>query len=200
VISARERDFVKDRFSIFLSFRRKPESSKFNRFWMPDQVRHDDWRTFYEFVNVKKITIMAGSKKMKCKPIIAALAICAVLLACEPKGPESIPPEMLGVWETSAPKYEGCYFELTKDKVSFANKAYLESFVIHKISKIEIVTPKVEKLLCTVYYTDSEGQEYEFSFYYDPSDGGSIRFKNQTTIKWVKADAPSIEEILTKSG
>jgi hypothetical protein len=29
-------------FPIFLSFRRKPESSKFNRFWMPDQVRHDD--------------------------------------------------------------------------------------------------------------------------------------------------------------
>jgi len=36
----------------------KPESSKFNAFWMPvgdpvisgDQVRHDDFETFYEFV------------------------------------------------------------------------------------------------------------------------------------------------------
>jgi len=137
---------------------------------------------------------------MRCKPIIAALAICAVLLACESKGPKSIPPEMLGVWKTSAPKYEGCFFELAKDKVSFANKNYLESFVIHKISKIKITTPSVEKLLCTVYYKGSEGQEYEFSFYYDPSDGGSIRFKNQTTIKWVKADVPSIEKALTESG
>ena len=33
-------------FSVFLSFRRKPESSKFNMFWMPDQVRHDDAGTF----------------------------------------------------------------------------------------------------------------------------------------------------------
>jgi len=33
------------------SFRRKPESSKFNYFWMPDQVRHDGFGTFYEIVN-----------------------------------------------------------------------------------------------------------------------------------------------------
>jgi hypothetical protein len=137
---------------------------------------------------------------MRYKPIIVALATCAVLLACESKGPKSIPPEMLGVWGTSEPKYEGCFFELTKDKVSFANEAYLESFVIHKISKIEITTPKVEKLLCTVYYKGSEGQEYEFSFYYDPSDGGSIRFKNQITIKWVKAAVPSIEQLMKESG
>ncbi len=27
--------------TLFPSFRRKPESSFFNGFWMPDQVRHD---------------------------------------------------------------------------------------------------------------------------------------------------------------
>jgi hypothetical protein len=143
---------------------------------------------------------MAGLKTMRCKPIIAAMAVCAVVLACGSRGPKSIPPEMLGVWETSAPKYEGCFFELTKDKVSFANRAHLESFVIHEISKIKITTPKVEKLLCTVYYQGSEGQKYEFAFYYDPSDGGSIRFKNQITIKWVKAAVQSIEQQLKESG
>ena len=137
---------------------------------------------------------------MKCKPIIIALTICAVLLACESKGPKSIPPEMLGVWKTSAPKYEGCFFELTKDKLSFANEAHLDSFVFHRISRIEIITPRAKKLLCTLYYKGSEGQKSEFSFYFDPSDGGSIRFKNQTTIKWVKADAPSVDKVLTESG
>jgi hypothetical protein len=29
-------------FFTFSSFRRKPESSRFDPFWMPDQVRHDD--------------------------------------------------------------------------------------------------------------------------------------------------------------
>ena len=28
----------------------QPESSKINSFWMPNQVRHDEQRTFYEFV------------------------------------------------------------------------------------------------------------------------------------------------------
>jgi len=44
----------------FPSFRRKPESSNFNAFWMPvadpvfsgDQVRHDDFETFYRIVNI----------------------------------------------------------------------------------------------------------------------------------------------------
>ncbi len=45
---------------VFMSFRRKPVSSKFDDFWMPvedpdfsgDQVQHDGFRTFYEFIIV----------------------------------------------------------------------------------------------------------------------------------------------------
>jgi len=40
--------------SLLLSFRRKPESSKFNYFWMPDQVRHDGFETFYEIIKKKE--------------------------------------------------------------------------------------------------------------------------------------------------
>jgi hypothetical protein len=32
----------------------QPESSNFNAFWMPDQVRHDDFETFYRIVNPNK--------------------------------------------------------------------------------------------------------------------------------------------------
>ena len=46
-------DFVKKVENLLkTSFRRKPESSKFNYFWMPDQVRHDGFGTFYEIVMV----------------------------------------------------------------------------------------------------------------------------------------------------
>ena len=34
-------EVVRSRFSSFPSFRRKPKSSKFDGFWMPDHVRHD---------------------------------------------------------------------------------------------------------------------------------------------------------------
>jgi hypothetical protein len=137
---------------------------------------------------------------MRCKPIIAVVAICAVLLACESKGPVSLPTGMFGVWKTSEPRYEGCFFELRKDKITFANKAFAESFMIHKVSKVEIKTPITEKLLCTVYYEGTEGQEMQFTFYYDPADGGSIRFKNQADINWKKAEWPSIKKMLENPG
>jgi hypothetical protein len=35
-------EFVKSQKINSLSFRRKPESSVFSKFWMPDQVRHDE--------------------------------------------------------------------------------------------------------------------------------------------------------------
>ncbi len=35
----------------FSSFRWKPESSKFNNFWIPDQARYDSFGTFYECIN-----------------------------------------------------------------------------------------------------------------------------------------------------
>jgi len=36
--------------SLFLSFRPKPVSSYFNKFWMPDRVRHDGFKIFYESI------------------------------------------------------------------------------------------------------------------------------------------------------
>jgi len=133
---------------------------------------------------------------MRWKPIIAALAVCAVLLSCDSEVPESLLPDMMGVWKTSESKYEGCFFELRMDKISFINNAHLDKFLIYRVSKIEITTPRVKKYLCTVYYKGSEGQKYEFAFYYDPSEGGSIRFKNQITIKWEKAGTARIDKVL----
>jgi len=46
---------VKSQKNNLLSFRRKPESSNFNMFWMPDQVRHDGIRLF------TRASILAGA-------------------------------------------------------------------------------------------------------------------------------------------
>jgi hypothetical protein len=53
--------FVKVRIRPISSFRRRPESSRFNNFWIevyPDnvgnQVRDDDQTTFYELIILKK--------------------------------------------------------------------------------------------------------------------------------------------------
>ncbi|MGD9357559.1 MAG: hypothetical protein PVH85_01710, partial [Desulfobacterales bacterium] len=45
-------------FSDLTSFRRRPESSKFKGFWIPDQVRHDGRWTFYGTVKIEELSFV----------------------------------------------------------------------------------------------------------------------------------------------
>ena len=128
---------------------------------------------------------------MKSECILLVLAIFVSFFGCQSKGPATVPDELLGVWETSAPKYENCFFRLTKDTLTFAN-IDLDNIDVNSISKIEKIH-REKGILYTIHYENREGQEYKFLFYYDPFRGGAIRFKNQEQIEWRKADVPSNE-------
>jgi hypothetical protein len=45
-----------------------------------------------------------------------------------------------------------------------------------------------------IYYLIHSGRKFEFSFYYTPTEGGVIRFKNQPEMKWTKLKTASIEK------
>ena len=128
---------------------------------------------------------------MRSKGILLALAMFAALFGSQCREPWAVPDELVGVWRTSAPKYADCYFELTQDLMIFANEAHLEERSVNRISGIK-KTDRGKAILYTfsyeVHFEDEEGKKGKFSFYYDPSEGGSIRFKNQPRIKWRKAD------------
>jgi hypothetical protein len=145
--------------------------------------------TFFE--NPCEIQCHMRIKIMKSKGILVALAILACLFGCQPEEPATVPDELLGVWETSAPKYKDSFFELTKDTLTFANRD-LDYIDVNSISKIEKIH-REKGILYTIHYENREGQEYKFAFYYDPLRGGAIRFKNQDQIEWRKANVPSNE-------
>jgi len=135
---------------------------------------------------------------MKSECILLVLAIFVSFFGCQSKGPVTFPDELLGVWETSAPKYKDCFFELTENSIIFANltsvnKAHVSRNSIRKFEKIQ----KEKGLLYTIHYEDAKGQEYKFPFYYDPSKGGAIRFMNQEQIEWRKMDIPHLKKLLT---
>ncbi|NVM26007.1 MAG: hypothetical protein HWN70_08855 [Desulfobacterales bacterium] len=135
---------------------------------------------------------------MKSKCILLALAIFISFFGCQPKEPATFPGELLGVWKTSAPKYKDCFFELTENSIIFANltsvdKAHVNRNSIRKIEKIQ----KEKRLLYTIHYEDTKGQEYKFPIYYDPSKGGAIRLMNQEQIEWRKMDIPHLKKLLT---
>ena len=99
-----------------------------------------------------------------------------------------------GIWKTNEPRYNDCSFALTQDLIIFASGQIFEAIdafllksidvnYIKKIRKTE-KKKKEDLILYTIYYESMNKQEFRFSFYFDPSDGGKIMFKNQQYIEW----------------
>jgi uncharacterized lipoprotein YehR (DUF1307 family) len=125
------------------------------------------------------------SKTKKSKRVVLVLTIIFSFFGCQSKDSRTVPGDLRGVWRTSTAKYKNCYFELTEDDIIFTNENFLEKMQINSISNIEKIIPG-KRILYTISYKDDNNLEYELSFYYDPSRGGAIRFKNQQEIEWKK--------------
>lgn len=122
---------------------------------------------------------------MKIK-ILILITIVTVFLGCQVFRDKTIPEELIGLWETSEPRYEDCTFELKDEMIIFNN--YPEYTNINYITDIE-KSPEKDRVLYHIHYEDQEGQEFKLSLFYDKTaDVGVIRFKNQKEIIWTKRE------------
>ena len=154
---------------------------------MIKQLRH---YKLYKHIISKKITLSekTGRMQMKRKIILAIFITLAVFSAngCGEKA--AIPDELIGEWQTSEPKYEGCNFEVTELTVAFKPKsAETYSNIITNVKREE--NPNEEHVLYTIFYKMESGKIYQLSLNYYPEDNGVIRFKNQIEIVWTKKRA-----------
>jgi hypothetical protein len=125
---------------------------------------------------------------MKGKVFLIGFTILALLGGYSCQKEVIVPDELLGVWETSEPKYEGCYFEVTQDEIII--KDIEEDINFFKIVKIETeANPDEDFVTYIITHADLEGPPFELSVIYFPGEEATIRFKNQTNIVWVKSDA-----------
>jgi hypothetical protein len=115
--------------------------------------------------------------------ILLVLALLATTLGCQAAKDKTVPNALVGVWQTSAQKYADRFFEITADTVIFAIGGGKTNS--RPISEIETLREET-RILYTITYLSAEAQKYRFSFYYDPANGGVIRFKNQQHIAWAK--------------
>lgn len=124
-----------------------------------------------------------GSRPINPTAIVLALALLATTLGCQSAKDNTVPNALVGVWKTSAQKYADRFFEITADKVIFAiGGGKTDS---HPIAEIETLREEA-RILYIITYLSAEANKYKFSFYYDPANGGVIRFKNQQHIAWAK--------------
>ena len=98
---------------------------------------------------------------------------------------KTAPDELVGTWETPAPKYADRFFKINKDTITFGTgEENVEPYTIKKITIKK--GPAEAGMLYTIYYKDEKGTKYQFAFYHSPEKGGVIRLKNQTHIEWIK--------------
>jgi len=117
---------------------------------------------------------------------LALCIIVTVFLECQICNDKTIPEELIGVWETSAPHYENCFFKLNDEMIIFNNG--LDYINANHITNLE-TSPERESVLYNIYYEDEKGQEYKLSlFYFKTPNGGVIKFKNQKEIKWTRRE------------
>jgi hypothetical protein len=123
---------------------------------------------------------------MTSKWIFLVILALLINLGCSSNKIENLPREVLGHWETETPKYSGFSFELSEETITFTDlnaENAIESNMIEKRTK---ELDNENNILYVVHYENEEGLELKFSFYYDPSEGGKIRLKNQKTIVWTR--------------
>ncbi|MFQ5988857.1 MAG: hypothetical protein ACE5K9_02965 [Candidatus Methylomirabilales bacterium] len=110
-----------------------------------------------------------------------AFALLIAMVGCQSGNGKTVPDDLLGVWKTSEPKYANRFFELKKDAVIFGTgKDNADTYPVDSIEK----TRDEEGLLYHIYYLNVQGQRYTFSIYYDATNHGVIRFKNQKHFTW----------------
>jgi len=122
---------------------------------------------------------------MKWRCALIPIAILTALLGCRAsKEPVVVPSELRGIWKTADPRYEGRSFELRADTLILAlGEEGKQSYPIEKLEKNQDLRATLYVL---TYRNLIEGFSDSLVFYFEPREGGLIRFKNQMGIEWKK--------------
>jgi hypothetical protein len=119
--------------------------------------------------------------------ILIVVSMIISLLGCSSNKLETLPQELLGQWETTAPKYKGFSFKLTKECIIFTDLNAENETEVYVIKKRTKDIDEDNNSVYTVFYENKEELELRFALYYDPAEGGKITLKNQKGIVWTRS-------------
>lgn len=120
------------------------------------------------------------------RDLLAFLLLLPVVgwIACGPSMDDKAPADLVGVWETTEPRYKGCSLEITPERMIFRNPSSAA-----RENRIRGVEKAMEgaKAFYRIHYEDSEGLEYALSLYHEiAEDHGVLYYKHQPMVKWRK--------------
>ncbi len=130
---------------------------------------------------------------MKMKKVWMIVFCLMVLFLCQCEKKMAIPVDFIGVWETASPDYADYPFEIKTNELLFGTgDGGFNTFPISRMKTDNDL--KEQKTVYIIFYKNTAGQEYKFSFYYDPANQGTIRFKNQKKLVWTKKPSTSTSQ------
>lgn len=121
---------------------------------------------------------------MKVKRVWMIIICVMALSAFQCGGKGTVPEDLIGVWETSSPSYADRPFEITASEIIFGTGG--NTFDTYPIAKTKTEKDPAGRTLYNIWYKNIGGKKYKFSFYYDPANQGTIKFKNQQEMVWTK--------------
>jgi hypothetical protein len=159
--------------------------------WKPIlQLRSPDWsrpgRDRDLFEKTRTLQTDMGFR-MTWRWILIVIFTIISFLGCSSNKLDSLPQELLGRWETTASKYKGFSFELTKEFIIFTDLNAENRPEVYTIEKRTKDIDKDNNAVYAVFYKNNEGLELKFALYYDPAEGGKIILKNQKGTVWTRS-------------
>jgi len=116
--------------------------------------------------------------------IVGAILLGISLVGCHKPEPLRLPPELLGRWTTTAPKYADRYFELRANHTAVFGLGG-RRVDVSPIVAIELVRDG-DFLQYHISHLSEVGEVYRFSLSYHPARPSELRFVNQPNIVWTK--------------
>ena len=115
------------------------------------------------------------------------LAVLLSVSACTERN-DSLPPELLKVWRTSAPAYKHRYIEIRKDFLIFGTGEY--SISMHPIQRVEATQGLDDSADYLIEYSDNDREIYRVRLNYTGGKRPKLRLANHEEV-WIPEQPPA---------
>ena len=114
--------------------------------------------------------------------LVLSLMIFIFISACDRM--KTPPPDLVGVWEANAPKYENRYIAITNESLIFGIEDGKD--IVNEIKYIKL---KKEGFLSiyTIHYVDPEGEKWTLKLSHAPHNNGTFKLQNRDEV-WNKSE------------
>ncbi len=121
---------------------------------------------------------------MRKNKLSVTLTILCILSLWHCSSPKTFPEELVGIWRTKSPDYEGSFLELNTNTISIGTvKGDVHNFRIIKIKK-KIEDGGWESFI--IHYLDNNSQKCELALYFHPLNDGILRLQTKQEITWFR--------------